>query len=62
MSLKNGDKIEYEQLIVATGASPNRLPVDGASLQNIFVLRTVEHSAAIDKGELTTLFPHHSAA
>lgn len=50
LSLKNGDKIEYEQLIVATGASPNRLPVDGADLENIFVLRTVEHSAAIDKG------------
>ncbi|ORY89139.1 flavo protein [Leucosporidium creatinivorum] len=49
LALKTGDKIEYEQLIVATGASPNRLPVDGANLENIFVLRTVEHSADIDK-------------
>ncbi|KAM0790878.1 hypothetical protein ACM66B_004718 [Microbotryomycetes sp. NB124-2] len=48
--LKGGERaVEYDQLIVATGATPNRIPVDGSKLNNIFTMRTVEDAAAIDK-------------
>ncbi|KAK4050868.1 Apoptosis-inducing factor 1 [Microbotryomycetes sp. JL201] len=49
VQIKNGQAVEYDQLIVATGATPNRIPVDGSKLNNIFTMRTVDDAAAIDK-------------
>ena len=46
--LANGQTETYDQLIVATGAVANRIPVDGHTLDNIFVLRSVDDAAAID--------------
>ncbi|KAK4047215.1 Apoptosis-inducing factor 1 [Microbotryomycetes sp. JL221] len=43
------DKFEYEHLIVSTGAKPNRIPVDGSNLENIFVMRTVQDAKQIDE-------------
>lgn len=39
--LESGDIISYEKLILATGARPRLLPVDGANANNIFYLRTL---------------------
>lgn len=49
--LKGGEEIAYDNLIVATGASPRSLPVDGADLEGILKLRTIEHAKACSEGE-----------
>ena len=43
----NGDRLGYGKLLLATGAWPRRLPVPGADLDRVFVLRVVAHSKAI---------------
>lgn len=45
--LKNGARIAYDRLLLATGAEPNRLPVPGADRPNVHVLRTLSDSNAI---------------
>jgi NADPH-dependent 2,4-dienoyl-CoA reductase/sulfur reductase-like enzyme len=42
-----GDQIEFEQLLLATGAWPRKLPVPGADLDGVFTLRTVDNSRSI---------------
>jgi 3-phenylpropionate/trans-cinnamate dioxygenase ferredoxin reductase component len=42
--LEGGERLEYEALLVATGAEPRRLPVEGADLDGVHMLRTVEDS------------------
>jgi NTE family protein len=46
VSTARGD-FAYEQLLLATGATPRRLHVPGADLEGVHVLRTLEHSDAI---------------
>jgi 3-phenylpropionate/trans-cinnamate dioxygenase ferredoxin reductase component len=41
------DRLAYEKLLIATGATPRRLNVPGADLEGVFPLRTVDDSAAI---------------
>lgn len=50
IKLADGSKFPYTHLIVATGSNPNRLPLDGAKLGNIFVVRTVSDAKDIDTG------------
>lgn len=57
VKLASGETYPYEQLIVATGSTANRIPVDGSKLKNIFVMRTVEDAGFIDAGTLV-----HSSA
>ncbi len=38
----DGEKIQYDKLLVATGGEPRRLGADGEDLQNVFVLRSLE--------------------
>lgn len=45
--LKDGARIAYDRLLLATGAEPNRLPVPGADRPNVHVLRTLADSNAI---------------
>jgi NADPH-dependent 2,4-dienoyl-CoA reductase/sulfur reductase-like enzyme len=45
--LGDGSRLGFEQLLVATGATPRQLRVPGADLDGIFSLRTVADSAAI---------------
>lgn len=47
--LADGTEEKYENLIVATGSIANRIPVQGHGLDNIFVLRDLVDSAAIDE-------------
>ena len=46
-TLHSGDRLGYDQLLVATGATPRRLRVPGGELEGVFALRTVADSAAI---------------
>jgi 3-phenylpropionate/trans-cinnamate dioxygenase ferredoxin reductase subunit len=52
--LDGGEHIGYDALLVATGAEPKRLPVPGADLEGVHVLRTLEDSdalrAVLDRG------------
>jgi NADPH-dependent 2,4-dienoyl-CoA reductase/sulfur reductase-like enzyme/nitrite reductase/ring-hydroxylating ferredoxin subunit len=45
--LKDGARLAYDRLLLATGAEPNRLPVPGADRSNVHVLRTLADSNAI---------------
>jgi 3-phenylpropionate/trans-cinnamate dioxygenase ferredoxin reductase component len=42
--LDGGERIAFDQLLLATGSSPKRLPIDGADLDGVRVLRTVHDS------------------
>jgi NADPH-dependent 2,4-dienoyl-CoA reductase/sulfur reductase-like enzyme len=54
-ALDNGEEITYDRLLLATGALPMPLDVPGASLPNVFYLRTIEDADrlhnAIDKAK-----------
>jgi NTE family protein len=43
----DGSRYCYRKLLLATGAEPRRLPVEGADLPGVFTLRTLDDSAAI---------------
>ncbi|KZV59680.1 flavo protein [Peniophora sp. CONT] len=43
------EEIPYESLVLATGGSPRRLPIDGSDGKNVFVLRQVSQAKQIDE-------------
>jgi NADPH-dependent 2,4-dienoyl-CoA reductase/sulfur reductase-like enzyme len=45
--LNNGDEFQFQKLIVATGARPRTMNIPGSTLQNLFYLRTLNHSKTI---------------
>ena len=47
LELSNGESLDYGALVLATGAEPIRLPIDGAGLPHVHVLRTLADSRAI---------------
>lgn len=47
ITLKGGESIDYDALLVATGAAPVRLNIPGADLKNIFVLRSFNDAESI---------------
>jgi len=47
VTLKNGRKVGYDKLLLATGSEPSRLPIEGASLPNVMTLRSLADSQAI---------------
>jgi NADPH-dependent 2,4-dienoyl-CoA reductase/sulfur reductase-like enzyme len=47
ITLDDGRRFQYQQLLLATGARPHRLPVPGGDLDGVFALRTAGDSAAI---------------
>jgi 3-phenylpropionate/trans-cinnamate dioxygenase ferredoxin reductase subunit len=44
VALEDGERVQYDALLLATGAEPRRLPVPGGDLPGVHVLRTVEDS------------------
>ncbi len=47
VELASGERVPYERLVIASGASPRRLEVPGAELEGVFTLRTLADSTAI---------------
>ena len=47
-TLDNGEVYDYEQVLLATGGSPVRLPVPGADLDGVYYLRDAGDAAAIN--------------
>lgn len=45
--LSNGRDVAWDALVLATGAEPARLPIDGADLGHVHTLRTLANSRAI---------------
>lgn len=46
------DAVSYDKLVLASGGLPRKLPIDGADLENVYVLRGVQHAQEIDAGKL----------
>lgn len=49
LTLEGGEKVEYENVILATGGTPKRLPLEGKELENILVMRGLSDTAALNK-------------
>ena len=47
VELESDERVPYERLVIASGASPHRLDVHGSHVEGIFTLRTLADSAAI---------------
>jgi 3-phenylpropionate/trans-cinnamate dioxygenase ferredoxin reductase subunit len=47
VELEGGERVGYDQLLIATGATPRRLNVEGTDLEGIHYLRTWDNSRAI---------------
>jgi 3-phenylpropionate/trans-cinnamate dioxygenase ferredoxin reductase subunit len=47
VGLEDDTVIDYDHLVLATGARNRPLPVPGADLQNVFFLRTLEEASAL---------------
>jgi NADPH-dependent 2,4-dienoyl-CoA reductase/sulfur reductase-like enzyme/nitrite reductase/ring-hydroxylating ferredoxin subunit len=47
LALESGDTLSYDALLLATGAAPVRLPMDGATQEHVFTLRTLADSQRI---------------
>lgn len=45
----SGEQYEFDKLFIGTGCELRRIPIKGSDLQNVFYLRTIEHSRAIKK-------------
>ena len=49
MQLEGGSDIAYDKLVLAPGAAPNLLPIDGAKLDGVCMLRDITHTQNIMK-------------
>ncbi|MBV8681735.1 MAG: FAD-dependent oxidoreductase [Caulobacteraceae bacterium] len=47
VSLKDGQPFGYDALLIATGAEPVRLPIEGFARPDVYVLRTLQDADAI---------------
>lgn len=44
------DPVSYDKLILASGGTPRRLPVEGAQLDNVYTFRGIDDSRKVDAG------------
>lgn len=49
VQLDDGTNLEYEKLLLATGARPRQLDMEGVDLPGVFSLRTIDDSEALAK-------------
>jgi hypothetical protein len=45
------ETISYDSLILASGGTPRRLPIEGADLDNVYTFRGLEDSKKVDSGK-----------
>lgn len=45
--LSNGDQVQFQKLLIATGSRPRKIQVPGANLPGIYYLRTISDSLAL---------------
>jgi len=59
VTIEKGETVSYSHLILATGSEATRIPVEGADLGNVFVIRTIDDTKGINKAlaERTTQQP-----
>jgi NAD(P)H-nitrite reductase large subunit len=50
ITLDTKETISYDKLILATGATPCRLPVEGANFENVYTFRNVEDLKKVNAG------------
>ncbi|KAF8072016.1 hypothetical protein FPV67DRAFT_1748109 [Lyophyllum atratum] len=49
VSLDGGkDILSYEKLVLATGGTPRRLPIEGAQLENVYTFRGIDDASKVD--------------
>lgn len=48
----SGEHVPYQTLILATGATPRKLPIEGKDFSNVFTLRGVDDAKKIDAGKI----------
>lgn len=48
---ESGEKVAYENVVLAMGGTPRRLPISGGNLENVYTLRHVQDAQKIDAGE-----------
>ena len=53
VTLGGGETVKYENLVLASGGVPRRLPVEGGDLGNVFTLRGVADAKSISDGALS---------
>ncbi len=49
VTFSDGQTVDYDRLLIATGANPNELPVPGKELKNVFTLREPEDLKKINQ-------------
>jgi 3-phenylpropionate/trans-cinnamate dioxygenase ferredoxin reductase component len=49
IELEGGERLAYDKLLLATGAEPRRLPIEGAELEGVHYLRTLADSEALGR-------------
>ena len=47
------DTLPYQKLIIATGGTPRRLPIENGSLENVYTFRGISDSQKVDAGTCT---------
>ena len=47
ITLNNGYKIKYDKVYIATGSSARKIPIPGADLKNVVVIRELAHAAHV---------------
>lgn len=53
--LDNGEEISFDRLLIATGASPQRLLIPGSDLPNVYYLRKIEDADRLRHGAQKSL-------
>lgn len=47
MTTSSGESIKYDHLVVASGSIAKKIPIDGADLEGVLTLRTIEDTKKI---------------
>jgi apoptosis-inducing factor 3 len=46
------ETVGYDKLVLASGGTPRRLPVEGATLENVYTFRGIEDAKKVDTGSM----------